>query len=159
MTTISYLPNEKPGLVTAVAVMTLISGIANIFWGLCLSLVALGTLVGIVCIPFTVLPTILGIFEIIYVAKLLGNPPQPVQPANTLAILEIVCVLTGNVFSMIVGILSLVFYNDVVVQDFFTRLNATTPASPPTPVPAPATPAAPPSDAPPVDPQSPRKVA
>ena len=126
MTTASDLPTEKPGLVMAVAVMTLISGIANIFWGLGLSLAALGTLVGIVCIPFTVLPTILGIFEIIYAAKLLGNPPQPVQPANTLAILEIVCVLTGNVFSMIVGILSLVFYNDVVVQRFFARLNATT---------------------------------
>ncbi|HEY2981011.1 MAG TPA: hypothetical protein VGJ22_07520 [Anaerolineales bacterium] len=159
MTATSYIPNEKPGLVMAVAVITLISGIANIFWGLCLSLIALGTLVGIVCIPFTVLPTILGIFEIIYAAKLLGNPPQPVQPANALAILEIVCILTGNVFSMIAGILSLVFYNDAVVKDFFARLNATKPASAPAPAPAAVTPAAPPSDAPRVDPQSPRKVA
>ena len=48
---------------------------------------------------------------------------------------------------MAVGILSLVFYNDTVVKDYFARLNGTlapvtvtpvTPASIPTPQPAPA---------------------
>ena len=79
----------------------------------------------IFCTPFTILPTILGIFEIIYAAKLMSNPPQAVQPSTTLAILEIVCVLAGNLFSVVVGILALVFYNDLTVRDYFARLNGT----------------------------------
>jgi hypothetical protein len=142
----------KPTLVNVIAWMTLASGIVNLFWGFGLSLTVLATIVGVVCLPLTILPTVLGIFEIIYAAKLMSNPPQAVQPATTLAILEIVCVLAGNAFSVVVGILALVFYNDITVRDYFARLNGTlvpvepvAPVSPvppvvPEPPPAPATP-------------------
>ena len=56
---------QKPGLVTAIALMTLTSGIVNLFWGFVASATALGTIVGVVCLPITILPTILGIFEIV----------------------------------------------------------------------------------------------
>jgi hypothetical protein len=73
----------------------------------------------------------------------LSNPPQPVQPSTAIAIMEILCVVTGNVFSMIVGILVLIFYNDPQVKDFFARLNGMPVSVPPSaPVP-PAPPAAP----------------
>ena len=115
---------EKPSLVNVIAWTTLASGIVNLGWGLVVSGTALLTVVGICCTPLTILPAILGIFEIIYAAKLLSVPPQPVRPAINLAILEIVCILTGNVFSMIVGIISLIFYNDPAVKNYFARLNA-----------------------------------
>jgi hypothetical protein len=114
---------EKPSLVNVIAWTTLASGIVNLGWGLVVSATALLTIVGICCTPLTILPAILGIFEIIYAAKLLSVPPQPVRPAINLAVLEIVCVLTGNVFSMIVGIISLIFYNDPAVKNYFSRLN------------------------------------
>jgi hypothetical protein len=79
-------------------------------------------------------PTILGVFEIIYAAKLLSNPPQVTQPSTTIAILEIVSALVGNFFSVVVGILALVFYNDVTVRDYFARLNGTTSLTPVPPV-------------------------
>jgi len=127
---------QKPGLVTAISVMTLISGIINLFWGFVASATALGTIVGVICLPVTILPTILGIFEIIYAAKLMSAQPQPVQPSTSIAVFEIATVLMGNVFSMVVGILALIFYNDLVVRDYFASLNgqpvAVTPA--PTPV-------------------------
>ena len=108
---------QKPTLVNVIAWMTLASGIVNLFWGLGLSL------------------TVLGIFEIIYAAKLLSNPPQAVQPSTTIAILEIVCILALNVFSVVVGILALVFYNDLTVRDYFARLNGTlAPVAPVAPV-------------------------
>ncbi len=69
-------PNQKPGLFTAIAVMTLISGIVNLFWGFVASATMLSTFVGIICLPITILPTILGVFEIIYAAKLLSAQPQ-----------------------------------------------------------------------------------
>ena len=134
-------PNEKPGLVTAIAVMTLTSGIINLFWGFIASATALGTLVGIVCLPITILPTILGIFEIIYAAKLLSAQPQPVQPSSSIAVFQILTLLIGNVFSMVVGILTLIFYNDVTVKDYFARINGvqvyTSAAAPSTPAPMP----------------------
>ncbi|MDO9302945.1 MAG: hypothetical protein Q7T89_16275 [Anaerolineales bacterium] len=132
-------PNQKPGLFTAIAVMTLSSGIINLFWGFIASATALGTIVGVVCLPITILPTILGVFEIIYAAKLLSAQPEPIQPSQTIAILEILTALIGNVFSMVVGILALVFYNDVSVRAYFARINGTATVMP-TPV-APVTPA------------------
>lgn len=120
---ISY-PEQKPGLVTTIAVMTILSGIVNLFWGFVASATALGTIIGVVCLPITILPTILGIFEIIYAAKLLSNQPQPVQPSTPIAVFQILTFLMGNIFSMIVGILALIFYNDVTVKEYFSRLNS-----------------------------------
>ena len=118
-----FTNQQKPTLVQVIAWMTLASGIVNLFWGIIASLTALATIVGVVCIPLTILPTILGVFELIYAAKLLSNPAQPVLPSTNIAVLEIVTILVGNVFSMVVGILALVFYNDLVVKDYFARLN------------------------------------
>jgi hypothetical protein len=120
----------KPTFVNVIAWTTLASGVVNLFWGLGLSLTGLLSIIGIVCIPFMLLPTILGVFEIIYAAKLMSDPPQVVQPSTTIAILEIVCALVGNFFSVVVGILALVFYNDVTVKDYFARLSGPPPLAP-----------------------------
>lgn len=129
----SYL--EKPTLVNVIAWMTLACGIVNILWGLGASATAFFTIVGICCVPLTILPSILGIFEILYASKLLSNPPQVTKPSTTIAVFEIACILAGNVFAMVVGILSLVFYNDQVVKDYFARLNGTLPPEPIPPAP------------------------
>lgn len=146
----------KPTLVHIIAWTTLASGIVNLFWGFAASATAIATLVGVVCVPLTILPTVLGVFELIYSAKLFSNPPQALKPSTNIAVLEIACVLTGNLFAMAVGILSLVFYNDNDVKDYFARLNGMpepvtvappAPASLPEPQPAPAVEALPPSSA------------
>ena len=116
---------QKPGMVQAISIMTLINGILNIFYGAGVTLaIVFGTLfVGIICAPITILPVILGFFEIIYAVKLLANPPQPVKPSQAIAILEIVAVITGNIISAVVGVLALVFYSDMNVKNYFARLN------------------------------------
>ena len=165
-----YNTLEKPTLVNVIAWMTLASGVTNLIWGVAASGTALATVVGIICIPFTILPTILGVFELIYAAKLFSNPAQPVQPSTNIAVFEIASVLTGNVFSMVVGILALVFYNDTIVKDYFARLNgifapATSiipfaPIVPETPLTPPAPPlnsAEPVIPEPPQPPESPRR--
>ena len=122
-----FTNHQKPTLVNVIAWMTLASGIVNLFWGIAASGAVIASTIGIgvICTPITILPTILGIFEIIYAAKLMSNPPQQIQPSNNIAILEIVCLLVGNLFAVVVGILALVFYNDLVVKDYFARLNGT----------------------------------
>ncbi|MBE7432571.1 MAG: hypothetical protein HS100_01510 [Anaerolineales bacterium] len=126
---------QKPGLVTAIALMTLTSGIINLFWGFVASATALGTIIGVVCLPITILPTILGVFEIVYAAKLLSAQPQPVQPSTSIAVFEILTFLMGNIFSMVAGILALIFYNDLAVKEYFAALNSGS-----NPRPSPATP-------------------
>ncbi|PIZ25611.1 MAG: hypothetical protein COY47_05010, partial [Chloroflexi bacterium CG_4_10_14_0_8_um_filter_57_5] len=76
---ISPLP-QKPGMVQAIAIMTLVNGILNILYSLSLTGgIVLGTIgVGLLCAPITILPAVLGIFEILYATKILPNPPQPV---------------------------------------------------------------------------------
>ncbi|MEP6895844.1 MAG: hypothetical protein ABI986_09585 [Chloroflexota bacterium] len=116
----------KPTYIHIIAWTTLASGIINLFWGFAASGTALSTFIGVICIPITILPTILGVFELIYAAKLFSNPAQPIKPSTNIAVLEIATILTANVFSMVVGILSLIFYNDTVVKDYFARLNGAT---------------------------------
>lgn len=132
---VQFTNPEKPTFVNVIAWMTLASGVVNLFWGLGLSLTGLLSIIGIICIPFMLLPTILGVFEIIYAAKLMSNPPQTTAPSTTIAILEIVSALVGNFFSVVVGILALVFYNDVTVRDYFARLHGDAPLVPVQPVP------------------------
>ena len=113
----------KPGKVQAIAIMTLINGILNILWGIGLTgSVVLGTLgVGLLCAPLTILPLVLGIFEIIGGVKLMGEPPRKFN-VQTIAILEIVAILAGDGISLIVGILNLVFYNDPPTKQYIDSL-------------------------------------
>lgn len=170
---------QKPTLINVIAWTTLASGIVNLVWGFAASGTAISTFIGIFCVPFTILPTILGVFELIYAAKLFSNPPQAVKPSTNIAVFEIACALLGNAFAMAVGILSLVFYNDSLVKEYFARLNNGTltpelvtppaPASLPEVTPAPAVEAlpqpveetpAPPVEKKPAKPKrTPRKVA
>ena len=123
-------PNQKPGLFTTIAVMTLTSGVINLFWGFIASATALGTIIGVVCLPITILPTILGVFEIIYAAKLLSAQSEPVQPSQAIAVFEVLTFFIGNVFSMVAGILALIFYNDVSVKEYFASINGTATVTP-----------------------------
>ena len=127
-----FTNEPKPTLVNVIAWMTLASGIVNIGWGI----VAFTTFIGVICAPLSALPIILGAFELVYAAKLLSTPSQPTGPSTNLAVFEIVAILYGNFFSLVVGILALVFYNDVTVRDYFARLNGTTSLAPVPPVPA-----------------------
>lgn len=113
----------KPGKVQAIAIMTLINGILNILWGIGLTgSVVLGTLgVGLLCAPLTILPLVLGFFEIIGGVKLMGEPPRKFN-VQTIAILEIVAILAGDGISLIVGILNLVFYNEPPTKQYIDSL-------------------------------------
>ena len=111
--------NEKPGLVTAMIVMPIVSGVINITAGLGWTIaIVLGTLgIGILCAPLTILPVILGVFEIIYGVNL-----QNERAKNTMVIgiLEIASFLWGNLISAAIGVLMLIFFNDSNVKEYFS---------------------------------------
>jgi len=110
----------KPGKVQAIAIMCLVDGILNILWGMSLGG---GLLIGMVtacCAPLGAYPIVLGVLEIIYASKLLSaSPPRDVKPVQYLAVMQIVNIVTGGVPSLVVGILSLVFYGEAEVKTWY----------------------------------------
>jgi hypothetical protein len=115
----------KPGKIQLISIFSLVSGILNIIVALTLSItVPIATVgIGLLCCPVFAAQIVLGVFEILYASKLLSNPPKPVEPSKTIAILEIISIITGNVLSMAAGIVMLVMYNDPEVQAWFDELN------------------------------------
>ena len=133
--------DQKPGKVQAIAIMTLIDGIVNVLYGFFLAILILvvgGTAaitfvaatlgLGAICAPIAcilpllgLLPITLGIFEIIAGAKLMRIPPRKFN-VKLIAILQIVNIITGAVWSLAVGILNLVFYNEPENQSYIDSL-------------------------------------
>lgn len=122
-----FTPQKTPGKVQTIAIITLVSGILNVLWGIGFTLAGGTSLViatwglGLLCIPFFLLPIVLGIFEIIGGAKLLSNMPRKFK-VQTIAILEIIAIITGSTTSLVAGILNLVFYNDPEVKHYIDSL-------------------------------------
>jgi hypothetical protein len=113
----------KPAEVTALAVLTLISGVINLCAGVGAA-IGLALSVVLLCLaPLGILPMLLGAFEILYAIKLLSSRSQGLRPNQTIAILEIGCFLFGNLISTAVGVLALVFYNDPAVKTYFARIH------------------------------------
>ncbi len=73
---------------SAMQIMMLVNGILNILAGLGITAGVVITTVGIglVCTPITILPAVLGVFEVIAASRLLTDPVRPVKNLQTIAI-------------------------------------------------------------------------
>ena len=113
----------KPGNVQTIAIIMIISGIINILAGITLTLaIVLGTFfLGILCVPLTLIPIGVGVYEIIVGANILNN--KPAKNVFLVGIMEVVSILWGNFLTMVAGILVLVFYNDPETKAYFDDLN------------------------------------
>lgn len=103
---------KKPGKLTAIAIIMLISGIFNCLIGFAL-------IFGCYTAILTPLLLTAGILEIVHAAKILKDPIEVYKPATGLAILEIVCILGCNWYSLVAGILNLVFWGDPQVKQYY----------------------------------------
>lgn len=115
---------QRPGLVTTLAALTLTSGAINLIFSIGITaLLVLGTLgIGLFCCaPFTLLPAILAVFEIVYGIRLLSDTQQPPRPNFALACCEIATVIIANPVGLAVGIIALVIYNDENVKRYFAN--------------------------------------
>jgi hypothetical protein len=114
--------NNKPAKLQTMAVLVLINGVLNIVWGGILALLGVLSLIGILCAPILLLPMVLGVFELIYALKLLADPPRVTKLSQAIAILEICNFLFLNIFSVVVGVISLIFMNEDEIKDYFGSL-------------------------------------
>ena len=119
-----------PGKFTAIGTMRLIIGILHVLGGgiltlYCLIVGAAGFFTTIVrglavfCgIPYFIM-FIIGIFEIISGIKQLKKDATIVKPSKWISILEIVFVLTCDVFAVAIGIVTLIFQGDDEVKQHY----------------------------------------
>lgn len=120
----SSMPTQRPGLVTVLAALTMASGILNLLASLAITaLIVIGTIgIGLIlCAPITLLPAVLGVFEIIYAARLLSEVELPPPPNHILAYFEIAALIFANLITVAVGVIALVIYNDNEVKEYFSR--------------------------------------
>lgn len=115
---------NTPGKVQTITILMLINGILNILYGLGLTTAGiLGSFgIALLCAPVLLLPTVLGVFEVIYASRLLSIPHRPAGNLQTIAILEICNVISGNGVSLIAGVLNLVFLGDPEVKAYLSSI-------------------------------------
>jgi hypothetical protein len=128
-------PSTRPSKLETVGIMMLISGIINILWSLggaviiLINLTAIGVAtfgIGSLCFPILLFPLLqlsLGIFEIVYGTRLMSPAAETVRydRLQLITILEMVCIISGNIFSLVIGILNLIFLGEPAVQAYYKR--------------------------------------
>ena len=109
------LPNDdaQPGKLQAVAIMSLVGGIMSLL--VCAAIAASTFFIWITWIYSLVL----GIMAIVYGSQMLGkNSVQGFSSAKTIAIMQIISIISCDFVNLTMGIVSLVFLNDEEVKTY-----------------------------------------
>lgn len=109
----------KPGYVQAIAIMCLVDGILSILFGVVAALILVCGVITVCCVPIALYSVVLGILEIVYAAQVLPDPIRATRPATYLAVMQIINIINWDPIALTIGILSLVFYNDPKVMEYF----------------------------------------
>jgi hypothetical protein len=117
---------QKPGQVQAVGVMMLVGGIIGTLVGLGLmgyfGIVGIASMgIGCLCClwPGIYLELVWGILAIIRGINIMNQDDQ--GPPRTLAILQIICIINGDIPNCVMGIVCLVMMNGEEAQDYYRR--------------------------------------
>jgi hypothetical protein len=117
-------PARPPGKVQAIGIFHVIGGIMNLMlcllWaieGLALGVATFGIGLVVCCLPVILLP--ISILELISGFKHLSSNHAGLKPPRMTAIAEIASILGCGTFSMIFGILTLVFLSDPEVEAYY----------------------------------------
>jgi hypothetical protein len=102
----------KPGKVQAIAIMQLCGGIYALMQGVG---VALGSL--FLYIPW-IFSLVLGVMAILRAVRLLGEQASGSGNQKTIAVMQIINIINGDVVNLVLGIICLVFQGDPEVQQF-----------------------------------------
>jgi hypothetical protein len=116
-------PRAKPQKLEWIGILMLVSGVINISAGFALVIGLTLSVVLICCAPFGALPLALGIVELIYGLRLIGDSREPVerQTLQTVAALEVATLLFSNMVCGVIGIVNLVLLSDSEVAGYFRK--------------------------------------
>ena len=106
--------NVKPGQMQAVAIMMLVGGIL----GILVFLLWASTCIGLIW-PGVYFELVVSILLIVRAANMLNRDDQ--GPPRTLAVLQIICIINGDIINCVLGIVSLVMLNAPEVVTYYRR--------------------------------------
>ncbi len=129
----------KPGKVQAIAIMQLCGGIYAVLQGIG---IALGTL--FLYIPW-IFSLVLGVMAIMRAVRLLSEQAAGSGNQKTIAVMQIINIINGDVVNLVLGIICLVFQGDPEVDQY---LQSRYPGAPPGPPGPPGQPPGPPGQGP-----------
>jgi hypothetical protein len=111
-------PDERPGKVQAIGIMSLIGGILAIIVG-----ISSGAFSGGLCCfwPGTYYSIVLGIMAIIRASALLGTNAHLERPPTGIAVMHIINIINGDMINLVLGIIILVFCGDEEVQEYLAK--------------------------------------
>jgi len=107
---------SKPGNIQLIAVIYLVDGLLNLTWGVSIIFGLFSSLIGLICFPIGFYPMALGLIEIVYGLKLLGDPVRLRKAPWALSVLQLT---TLEPIGMFLGVITLLFYNSQDVKDYF----------------------------------------
>lgn len=111
-----------PAKYRAISVILLVNGALNVMIGVGIVWAAISSVVGIIlllcCAAVIALPMVLGVFEIVYGAKMASNQPVNDETIRRLAIFEMVNIAYGNVISLVAGVLNYIFLGEDEVRKY-----------------------------------------
>ncbi len=109
-------PGERPGQVQAIAVMMLVGGILAGIHALTVTVFS----AFLCCLwPGIYYALVMSVFAIVKGSQLLGEEACQQPPPRTVAILQIINIINGDVVNLVLGILSLVFLKEPEVRRYF----------------------------------------
>jgi GYF domain 2 len=108
--------NERPGQVQGIGIMMLVGGILGLITALSISLGS-----GFICClwPGIYFEIVVGILMIIRGVNMMNQDNQ--GPPRTLAIMQIIFIVNGDIINCVLGIVSLIMLNDAKVQNYYLR--------------------------------------
>jgi hypothetical protein len=92
----------------------------NITWGVSIIVGLFSSLIGLICFPIGFYPIALGVIEIVFGLRLLGDPVRLRKAPLLLSILQLT---TLEPIGMFLGVVTLLLYNTRDVKDYFVSRN------------------------------------
>jgi len=114
----------KPSSLQIVAIVWIVSGILTIFWGFGLVVAAFASLIGILCLPLSIYPFVVGILELVYGIRLASSPVSLTKAPVFVSVMEIFLVFWVDVFGLIAGIITLVLLKGEESTAYFAEQSA-----------------------------------
>ncbi len=122
---------QKPGTVTAVGTLMLISGIHNILFAISITIIllivyfsfAIATYgIGLLALPLVIIPGIyclvVGIIEIVKGSKYLSNPPKTNTHPTTTAVFGMISLLFGSLITFILELIAVILMHGEEAKHF-----------------------------------------
>ncbi len=125
---------RKPGVVTAIGTLMLVSGIHNVVFSILITISLLAVYIsfaaatygiGLIALPLVVIPGIyclvVGIIEIVKGSKYLSTPPKTKVPPTVTAVFGMISLVFGSSISFILELIAVILMHGEEAKEYVSE--------------------------------------